>query len=102
MFLIRVNCKVGMKWATIEKDEGVNILLKYVCCVIWRIHIQIHTLFALGYHCRFYFKTVISVTKPKLFQEISTSLESSSINESSSSTSSHHIKHVIIVRMYII
>jgi len=50
MFSIRVNCKVGMKWATIEKEEGVKILLKYVCCVIWRLHIQIHTLFAVGHH----------------------------------------------------
>ena len=33
MFLIRVIWKVGMKWATIEEEEGVNILLKYVCCV---------------------------------------------------------------------
>ena len=46
MFSMRMNCKVGMKWATIEKEEGVKILLKYVCCVIWRLHIQIHTLFA--------------------------------------------------------
>ena len=33
MFLIRVIWKVGMKWSTIEEEEGVNILLKYVCCV---------------------------------------------------------------------
>ena len=26
--LIRVNCKVGMKWATVEEDKGVNKLLK--------------------------------------------------------------------------
>ena len=45
MFLIRVIWKVGMKWATIE-EEGVNILLQYVCCVVWRLHIQIHTLFS--------------------------------------------------------
>ena len=50
MFSMRMNCKVGMKWATIEKEEGVKILLKYVCCVIWRLHIQIHTLFAVGHH----------------------------------------------------
>ena len=29
-------------------EEEVNILLKYLCCVIWRLHIQIHTLFAVG------------------------------------------------------
>ena len=46
MFLIRVIWKVGMKWATIEEEEGVNILLQYVCCVVWRLHIQIHTLFS--------------------------------------------------------
>ena len=34
MFLIRVNCKVGMKWATVEEEEGVNMLLKYVCCCV--------------------------------------------------------------------
>ena len=28
MFLIRVNCKVGMKWATVEEEKGVNMLLK--------------------------------------------------------------------------
>ena len=50
MFSMRMNCKVGMKWATIEKEEGVKILLKYVCCVIWRLHLQIHTLFAVGHH----------------------------------------------------
>ena len=33
MFFIRVIWKVGMKWATIEEEEGVNILLKYVCFV---------------------------------------------------------------------
>ena len=33
MFFIRVIWKVGMKWATIEEEEVVNILLKYVCCV---------------------------------------------------------------------
>ena len=38
MFLIRVNIKVGMKWATVEEEEGVNILLKYFCCVVWRLH----------------------------------------------------------------
>ena len=32
--------------ATIEEEEEVNILLKYVCCVMWRLHIQIQTLFA--------------------------------------------------------
>ena len=48
MFFIRVIWKVGMKWATIEEKEGVNILMKYVCCVTWRLHIQIHTLFAVG------------------------------------------------------
>ena len=46
MFLMRVIWKVGMKWATIEEEEGANILLKYVCCVMWRLHIQIRTLFA--------------------------------------------------------
>ena len=46
VFLIRVIWKVGMKWSTIEEGEGVNILLQYVCCVVWRLHIQIHTLFA--------------------------------------------------------
>ena len=25
-----------------------NILLKNVCCVIWRLHIKIHRLFAVG------------------------------------------------------
>ena len=50
MFSMRMNCEVGMKWATIEKEEGVKILLKYVCCVIWRLHIQIHTLFAVDHH----------------------------------------------------
>ena len=50
MFLIRVILKVGMKWATIEEKEGVNILLKYACCVTWRLHVQIHTLFAVGPH----------------------------------------------------
>ena len=34
MFLIRLIWKVPMKWATIEEKEGVNISLKYVCCVI--------------------------------------------------------------------
>ena len=33
MFLIRVNCKVGMKWITVEEEEGVNMLLKNVCCL---------------------------------------------------------------------
>ena len=50
MFLIRLIWKVPMKWATIEEKEGVNISLKYVCCVIWRLHIQINTLFAVGQH----------------------------------------------------
>ena len=50
MFLIRLIWKVPMKWATIEENEGVNISLKYVCCVIWRFQIQIHTLFAVGQH----------------------------------------------------
>ena len=35
IFLNRLIWKVGMKWTTIEEEEGVNILLKYVCCVIW-------------------------------------------------------------------
>ena len=36
MFLIRVNCEViGMKWATVEEEEGVNRLLKYVCCACY-------------------------------------------------------------------
>ena len=44
MFLIRVILKVGMKWATIEEEEGVNVLLKYVCCVTWRLcHTNTHT-----------------------------------------------------------
>jgi len=30
MFLIQANSKVGMKWATVEEEKGVNILLKYV------------------------------------------------------------------------
>lgn len=42
MFWIRANSKVGMKWATVEKEESVDILLKYVRCVIWQLHIQIH------------------------------------------------------------
>ena len=53
MFLIRVIWKVGMKWATIEEEEAVNILLKYVCCVyIWRLQIQIHKLLAVGPHLK--------------------------------------------------
>ena len=31
-----------------EEEEGVNILLKYVYRVIWRLHV--HTLFAIGPH----------------------------------------------------
>ena len=53
MFLIQVNSKVGMKWVTVEEEKGVNILLKYVVevrCVVKRLHIQIHTLFAVGPH----------------------------------------------------
>ena len=50
MLFTRVNCTVGMKWVTVEGEEGVDILLKYVLCVIWRLHIQIHTLFAVGPH----------------------------------------------------
>ena len=33
MFLILVNCKVGMKWITVEEEEGVNMLLKKVFCL---------------------------------------------------------------------
>ena len=35
MFLIRVNCKVGMKWTTVEEEEGVNMLLKNECCLCY-------------------------------------------------------------------
>ena len=47
MFLIRVNCKVGMKWTTAEEEEGVNMLLKNVCCLCYMAtSLHGHILFA--------------------------------------------------------
>ena len=46
MFLIRVNWEViGMKRATVEEEEGVNMLLKYVCCACYMAnsHKNTHT-----------------------------------------------------------
>ena len=43
MFLIRVNCKVGMKWTTVEEEEGVNMLLKNVCCLCYMATSQTNT-----------------------------------------------------------
>ena len=55
MLLIRVIWKVGMKLKKTKLKKYILgrlgrsiILLKYICCVIWCLHIQIHTLFAVG------------------------------------------------------
>ena len=35
-----------MKWATVEEEEGVNMLLKYVCCACYMAtsHTNTHTI----------------------------------------------------------